>query len=227
MKKKVYMLTIGQSPRNDVAPIVEKILGSEFDLVQAGALDELTYKEVQEQLAPKDGVGNEYTLVSRMRDGRAVQMDRSKVEPLIQKKINEAENKGYSLIWLLCTGEFNNLKTANSVFLEPDKIIPQVVKLVIADKRLGVVVPLPEQIKEMDSKFHKAGLNPVYIDASPYTGTTEHFAAVGQALKSKVDYILMDCMGYNEKWQRIVAENSGKPTILSNALMAKVTSEFV
>lgn len=225
--KKLYMLTIGQSPRSDVAPMVEKILGSEFDLVQAGALDELTYEEVQEQLFPKDGVGNEYTLVSRMRDGRAVRMDRSKLEPLIQKKINKAEREGYSLIWLLCTGEFNNLKTTNSVFLEPDKIIPQIVKLVIAGKKLGVVVPLPEQIKEMDSKFHKVGLNPVYIDASPYTGTKEHFSAVGEELKDKVDYILMDCMGYNEKWQRIVADSSGKPTILSNVLMAKITSEFI
>lgn len=48
--KKVYMLTIGQSPRNDVAPLVEKILGTELELIQAGALDDLTYEEVKSSL---------------------------------------------------------------------------------------------------------------------------------------------------------------------------------
>lgn len=102
--KKVYMLTIGQSPRSDVAPLVEKILGTELELIQAGALDDLTYEEVKKQLAPTEGTDSEYILVSRMRDGRAVKMDRSKLEPLIQRKIDLAEEAGYSLIWLLCTG---------------------------------------------------------------------------------------------------------------------------
>lgn len=224
--KKVYMLTIGQSPRNDVAPLVEKILGTELELIQAGALDDLTYEEVKKQLAPTEGTDSEYILVSRMRDGRAVKMDRSKLEPLIQRKIDLAEEAGYSLIWLLCTGEFANLKTKKSIFLEPDKIIPTVVKTIIGDKKLGVVVPLAEQVKEMNGKFNKVGLTPMYADVSPYTGTKEQFLEVGKKLSDKVDYILMDCMGYNEEWKNLVEESSGKPTILSNALMAKLTSEF-
>lgn len=85
--------------------------------------------------------------------------------------------------------------------MEPDKIIPTVVKTIIGDKKLGVVVPLAEQVKEMNGKFNKVGLTPMYADVSPYTGTKEQFLEVGKKLSDKVDYILMDCMGYNEEWK--------------------------
>ncbi|MXO80555.1 AroM protein, partial [Paenibacillus sp. OT2-17] len=36
---KLGMITIGQAPRSDVAPIVERALEGRAELVQAGALD--------------------------------------------------------------------------------------------------------------------------------------------------------------------------------------------
>ena len=45
--KKVGAVTIGQSPRDDILRDVEDILGKEMELVQAGALDDMTLEEVQ------------------------------------------------------------------------------------------------------------------------------------------------------------------------------------
>jgi len=46
-------------------------------------------------------------------------------------------------------------------------------------------------------------------------------------LKDQADLILLDCMGYTESARELVQQISGKPVILSNALMAKLVSEMV
>ena len=46
-------------------------------------------------------------------------------------------------------------------------------------------------------------------------------------LKDNVDVILLDCMGYTEQARDIVANTTGLPVILSNAIMAKLVAELV
>ena len=45
--KKIGMLTIGQSPRNDILPGLKEILGKNVEIVEAGALDGLTLVDVK------------------------------------------------------------------------------------------------------------------------------------------------------------------------------------
>ncbi|WP_056970633.1 AroM family protein [Liquorilactobacillus vini] len=227
MIKKICLLTIGQAPRVDVAPAIEEELDNNLVLEQAGALDNFTYEQVQKSLFSRESSGR-YELVSRMRDGRQVVMDRSKLEPVIQRKIDYIEKKGIKVILLLCTGEFEKLQTKTSLLVQPDKVIPSVVKNVIGRKKLGVIVPLVDQIKDSQKKFSIVGLNAVFAAASPYSGTEEDFGrAVSELLKKNVDFILMDCMGYTKEWQSYVGKVSKKPVILSNILIAKIITEFV
>ena len=51
---KIGAVTIGQSPRSDVIADIRPILGSEVDVVEAGALDGLTKEEIA-KLVPKRG----------------------------------------------------------------------------------------------------------------------------------------------------------------------------
>jgi protein AroM len=228
MRKKVFMLTIGQAPREDVAPIIDKSLGSEIELIQSGVLDDLSNEEIHTKFTSAARASSEYLLTTHLHDGTSVVMDREQLEPMLQTKIDQAEQAGFTTIWLLCTGEFPNLQAHQSVLLEPDKIITPLVKLIIGAKKLGVVVPLKEQLHTITPKFEQAGIDPVYVAASPYTDGDSKFKATGEKLKAeKVDYILMDCMGYNEEKRSIIETVTGKPTILSNELMAKVVSEFV
>lgn len=41
------MITIGQAPRNDVAPIIEKYLEGRAELVQVGVLDGMTKEFIE------------------------------------------------------------------------------------------------------------------------------------------------------------------------------------
>ena len=64
------MLTIGQTPRDDILPEFKEILGDEFEIMEAGALDGLALEDVKAiDVRPDD-----YILVSRMRDGTEVKI---------------------------------------------------------------------------------------------------------------------------------------------------------
>ena len=61
--KKIGLITLGQSPRTDILSEMTRILGSGYEMVEAGALDGHTLKEIK-----KLEIGPEGTLLmTRMR----------------------------------------------------------------------------------------------------------------------------------------------------------------
>jgi len=221
---KLGMITIGQAPRTDVAPIIEKYLDGRAELVQVGVLDGFTKQYIEETFYPESG---DYVLTSRLTTGEHVVMSRAKIQPILQEKINHLEEMGISQILLLCTGVFPGLTTKTSHLIEPDQIIPPTVKAMVGNRRLGVLVPLEEQKKELQLKYAPYGLNPVFAVASPYQNDVASFAQAANELKDKVDLVLLDCMGYTEEGRALVSKATGLPVILSNAMMAKLISEMI
>jgi protein AroM len=222
--ERLGMITIGQAPRADVAPIIERYLEGRAELVQSGALDGFTREEIEANFAPGEG---EYVLTSRLTTGDSVVFSREKIQPMLQKKIEEMEAAGIQQILLLCTGVFPGLKTATAHLIEPDHIIPPAVKAMVGGRRLGVMVPLPEQTDILQPKYAPLGMNPTFGVASPYKNDVENFHKAANELKQSADLILLDCMGYTEEARELVHEITGLPVILSNAIMAKLVSEMI
>ncbi|MFB5674963.1 AroM family protein [Paenibacillus terreus] len=222
--KQLGMITIGQAPRTDVAPIIEKYLDGRAELVQVGVLDGMTKEYIDEQLAPEAG---DYVLTSRLVNGESAVMGRSKIQPILQQKIYDLEERGIEQILLLCTGVFPGLETRTAYLIEPDHIIPPTVKALVGTRRFGVLVPLEEQRENLKPKYTPYGMNPVFAVASPYINNPEHYRAAALELKEKADIILLDCMGYTEEARQLIAWTSGKPVVLSNAIMAKLVSEMI
>lgn len=222
--RKLGVITIGQAPRHDVAPILEKHLPEGAELLQAGALDGLTKAYIDTRLKPEH---NDYTLTTRLTTGESVIIGRSKVQPLLQHQIREMEKSGVKQILLLCTGVFPLLKTETSYLIEPDHLLPPTVKAMAGGRRLGVIVPLEEQKDIMLQKFEAYGLEPAFAVASPYASGRQSFQAAALELKDKAELILLDCMGYTEEARTHVAEASGLPVVLSNAAIAKLVSEMI
>ena len=52
--KKIGLITIGQTPRDDVIPDIAPLFSSEVELLQAGALDGLTAQDIA-MFAPQEG----------------------------------------------------------------------------------------------------------------------------------------------------------------------------
>lgn len=221
---KLGVITIGQAPRKDVTPILEAHLPKRVEMIQAGVLDGLTKEYIDVHLQPGE---HDYMLTSRLTTGQSVIMGRNKIQPILQNKIFEMEEQGVKHILLLCTGVFPGLHTRASYLIEPDHIIPPAVKAMVGSRRLGVIVPLEEQKASLKPKYEPHGLHPEFAVASPYLFTDGNFQAAASELKDKADIFLLDCMGYTEEARALVAEETGLPVILSNAIMAKIVSEMI
>ncbi|QWU16512.1 protein AroM [Paenibacillus sophorae] len=218
------MITIGQAPRNDVAPYLLRQLEGRARLIQAGVLDGWSEEEIKAKLAPGPG---DYALTSRLADGGAAVVARDKVLPILQGKIDAMEVEGIRQILLLCTGVFPGLRTRSSFLIEPDRILTPAVAALVGGRRLGVICPLEEQADSLMDKFAEYGLRPVFAEASPYTGEEEDFGRAAGALQGRADVLLLDCMGYTERHRESIARASGLPVILSNTLMSKLVSEIL
>ena len=66
---KIGAITIGQSPRVDLMPDMEKIFMDSIEVIQMGGLDGLTKEEI-ETFTPQGP--DDHVLVSRLRDGSSV-----------------------------------------------------------------------------------------------------------------------------------------------------------
>ncbi len=218
------MITIGQAPRTDIAPIIEKFLDGRAELVQVGVLDGMTKEQIEQHLYPES---DDYVLTSRLVSNESVVMSREKIKPILQAKINYLEEIGIKQMLLLCTGVFPGLTTSNSYLIEPDRIIPPTVNALVARRRFGVIVPLVEQKYILKPKYSPFGLEPVFAVASPYENDEASFIEAASELKGKVDIILLDCMGYTEKARELLSNAMGLPVLLSNSMMAKLVSEMI
>ncbi|MNE37596.1 hypothetical protein D3C80_1314550 [compost metagenome] len=221
--KNIGLITIGQTPRTDVAPIIGRHLEGRAGLVQAGVLDGYTAVQVREFFSPQPG---EYVLTTRMADGSAAVISRERIKEVLQGKVDAMEAAGITTILLLCTGVFTGLHTTHAHLIEPDRIIPPVVQAMLGGRRLGLIGPLPEQEDNMIEKFAGPGAKVPFAAVSPYTGTEAEFRAAAESLQDQADMIVLDCMGYVEQ-HRQWAASAGVPAVLSNALMGKLIAEMV
>lgn len=216
---KIGMITVGQSPRNDVITEIRGILGP-VEIVESGCLDELTEEQI-ESLKPKEG---EPFLVTLLRDGSSVQVSKEKTTNRLQQRIKELENEDVTLIVLLCTGDFTNLKS-RKLIIEPGRLIRKIVQgMLTEEKKLGVIIPSSEQIEQTKKKW--GAVDPVVAVTSPYENPEQIQQAAKTLLTKNVDLTVLDCIGYTRQMKQKVKEITGKPVILSRTVVARVLREL-
>lgn len=222
--RRLGTLTIGQAPRPDIVPILDAHLDASMARVHAGVLDGLTRAEIEERFAPRP---KEPRLVTRLLDGSSVVLDRAATEAAAQGRLDALEVQGCTTILLLCTGHFERLTTQTARLLEPDRFLPAAVAALTAGAKLGIIVPIAEQIDSEAIKWSGLDPAPLYAAASPYQADPGPVADAAADLRQRgADILLMDCMGFVER-HRSAASVAGVPVILSNSLMAKIVSEIV
>jgi len=218
---KIGLITIGQSPREDLLEEIREGVGEKAELLEAGALDDLNKEEIL-KLKPSRG---EHHLITRLRDGSSTIVSKEKIIPKIQAKIQQLEEKDVDTIVLLCTGEFPEFKTKKPV-LQPDKILKHVITAVAEGKKLGVIVPIPEQLPHAEKKWAPTRCKVYAVSASPYH-EKKSVEEAAKSLRSKdVDLVLLDCMGFGAGLKKRVAEITGRPVIQSLSVVAKIAGEL-
>lgn len=230
--KKIGAITIGQSPRDDVIPEIQEILGDGVEILQAGVLDDLTEKEIK-MLAPAGNGASEIlslrgsgtVLVSRLRDGRWVHLAEEKIIPYVQEKINLLETSGVSMILLLCTGEFPEIFEHQVPVLLPQKLLLGVVPQLAS--RIGVVSPRDCQMAGSRTRWGAAVQQVTVAHANPYEGAPGLEEAASRFVQDGVEVCVLDCMGYTSEMKRRLERSTGRPVVLPRTLMARVVSELL
>ncbi|MCX5402111.1 AroM family protein [Streptomyces sp. NBC_00102] len=193
-------LTIGQAPRPDLSAAVEAHLPTATRVRHAGVLDGLTRAEAEVRFGPVDGGA---TLLSRLADGGSVTLDAGAVGAALRSRVDQVEEEGADVVVLLCTGEFPSLRTRRARLVEPDALVTGYVATVLRGSRVGVVVPLPEQVPEAREKWRAIDPAPLFAAASPYADDDRALcdAAFGH-LEAGATALMLDCMGYGARHRR-------------------------
>ncbi len=221
---KLGTITPGQAPRADLTPILRAALPG-VELVQRGVLDGLDRAEIAAQFAPAPGAP---VIISRLLDESSAVMDKARVEAQVQRLIDELEDEGCTTILLLCTGQFDRLTSRRAQLVEPQKVLLPALAALTRGLRVGLLVPLAEQISSEGNKFGAFDAPPIAAAASPYDPGTGAIEAAARDLKARGAQILMtDCMGFVEHHRAAARAASGLPVLLSSALIAKLVSEIV
>ncbi|MFB4419992.1 AroM family protein [Streptomyces sp. QL37] len=190
-------LTIGQAPRPDLSEAVEAHLPATARVRHAGVLDGLTRRETERRFGATEGRA---TLLSRLADGSPVTLDADAVGAGLQACVDRAEDAGADVVVLLCTGAFPGLRTRRARLVEPDALVTGYVSTVLRGSRVGIVVPLPEQVTEAREKWRAVAPAPVFITASPYAEDDSALLTAARThLDAGVDALMLDCMGYGSR----------------------------
>ena len=217
-------LTIGQAPRPDVTPIVDRHVAAGVRRIHRGVLDRLSRDEIDARYRPDLG---EAALVTRLSDGSVVELSRRHMQDGVQQALFGLEAEGCTVILLLCTGTFERLQCRKAWLVEPDRIIPGLVAGLVEHRQLGVVVPIAGQIESESGKWGGLARQPLFAVASPYSAPPEAALAAGAALKEQgAAAVLLDCIGFTEA-HRAAMQPLGLPVLLSNAIVAKAVGELL
>jgi len=221
MVARVGMVTIGQTPRNDVVPEIQVVLGPGIDIVQCGALDGVSREGVKE-FAPASG---DLVLVTRMRSGEEVTVGESKILPRVQQCVNNLA-KQCDVLAMLCTGQFPQL-VSNKMIVMPDSLLDGVVNGIHGVLTIGVLIPSAEQKAQALKRWKRPSRAAVVESASPYSLQDEVTPATQKLVASKPDLIVLDCMGYTFRTREAVRKIAGKPVILPRSVLARSIMELV
>jgi protein AroM len=214
----IACVTIGQSPREDAIPELQRF-APRARFVEAGALDLLD----DAAIAARAPSGDDFPLVTRLRDGRSVVVGEQAITPLVQDAIRRVEDEA-DLAMVLCTGEF--AVSCRKPLLFPGRILSATVTAIHGGRPVTVLAPHESQVEPVGDRWRARGVDATVLAASPYHATD--FAGIGRrARDAGALLIVMDCLGHSLAMKAAVASASGLPTILVRSLVARVAAELV
>jgi len=204
-----------------MVPEIQAILGDTAEVIEGGALDGLTGQQI-EQLAPRRG---DYVLVTRLQDGSSVHVAEHHVLSRFQGQIDRLTAEGAEVIALLCTGEFPPFRAVRPL-VEAQRVLYHFVAGVAGGRRLGVVIPLPDQVEEAVRRWQRVGAAVRVEVGSPFADPAELDRAVGALRQWEADLVVLDCMGFSVRMKQRAAEIAGVPVVLPRTVLARALAEL-
>lgn len=217
---RVGLLTIGQSPREDITTEIRPLFLSHIDIVEAGLLDNLTPVEIA-QYHPEPG---ETPLVSRLRDGGQVQLSEQKISTLLPEAVNlmKAKMKAQA-VGLLCTHDFPDTKFSSTV-ISPYSYLRFLISDILNIQSLGVVVPLENQIDMTKKKWEREKI--IVAAKSPYTKGKSWEKIARRFAREKAEAVVLDCIGYKIQDKQELQNLISSPILLPRIILVHAINQL-
>lgn len=217
---KIGLLTIGQSPREDIMTEIRPLFSPHIEILEAGLLDNLSSEEIR-KLQPERG---ETSLVSRLREGSQVELSEKKMRILLPEIIESMKTKmDVNAVGILCTHDFPKTKFSFPVIFPFDSLnflTRQILKVEI----LGAVVPLEDQVEMTKKKWEKVKVS-VEVK-SPYAEGKGWEEIARSFIKEKIDAVVLDCIGYTIKDMQEIQNLLSAPVLLPRIILALTINQL-
>lgn len=214
---------IGQAPRADIAALFAAQLPAGTEVVVRGCLDGLDATEIARR--PPDG--GDDTLYTRLAGTRDVVISKRHVIERAPEALARLRADGAGAIVFACTGDFPPMAGDAGVIF-PSRLLSGLAVALLPRGRLGLLVPLAEQIAKLSGKWQRPGVD-VVADALLPSG--DEFAACQAAerlVAHKPDLVAMDCMSYTPATKAAIGKVLGPvPILLAVTAVSRVVGELL
>jgi protein AroM len=219
-KLRIGLLTIGQSPRDDLVPEIKPLFLPHIEVIEYGLLDELSSEEIK-FLEPD---AEEMPLATRLKDGSQAQLGEKKVISLLHKAIDlMTKNMKVKAIGMLCTHEFSITKPFCPI-VSPFHYLKFLINEILEVRTLGVLVPLESQMEMAKKKW---GREKVIVEAkSPYVKGKTWKEVSKIFMRAEVEAIILDCIGYKIDDRRKIQNLIPVPALLPRAILAYAINQL-
>jgi len=214
--------TIGQAPREDIEALFAAEAPAGTRVVLRGCLDGLSASEIAAR-APIDG---DDTLYTRLKGERDIKISQQAVAARAGETIAALRRDGAALIVFACTGEFPPFPGDAGVIF-PSRVLNALSCALLAQGRLGILIPLPEQARKLTSKWARPGLEAFAEPLIPSASEREIAAAAERLAAHRPNLVAMDCMGYAPATKAIVKQICRVPTLLAITAAGRIVREML
>ena len=188
-KKKIAALTIGQTPRPDLAdPLRDRM--PDWEIVEIGALDHLDDQPFE------SAVGVRYPLSTRLRTGQQVFVTESEISTYFHNYFDTADLTQLSAGILLCAGTFADLHIPDLPLIKPFEVGRAMLQAIIAT-HIGIIAPFVAQEEPIRERWLGAGFQPlVWTQSIDAVGPEIEAELNDKIATNKLRAIVLDYVGH-------------------------------
>lgn len=188
-----------------------------------GLLDGL-HDDAVAALGPEPG---EVGIVSHAADGREVLLSHAKILPGVRRLVARAEDDGVFATVVLCGAGWADVPRRRPL-VDPGAVFPAIVRALAGSQRLGIIKPSAGQIEKERNRYAAWGVDVAVTSASPYARGDDDFRRAARYLVGEgAQLVWMTCVGFEDEYRHVVAEEAGVPVILARPLLGRVLAEVM
>ena len=220
--RKLGLITISQAPREDVRQLFADQSPPGTHITMVGCLDGMSRAEI-DAIPPLNDADSLY---SRLPDNSDVKFSKAAVIERAPAALAKLRSQNMDTIVFACTGEFPPEMAAGPVVM-PSRLLNGMVAGLLPQGRLGLLVPIAEQVEHLPKKRAREGLE-VFADClAPSAGPAEAAAAAERLKARQPDLVVMDCISYGPETKAAVKEVLGVPVLLAITATSRMVAEML